>query len=293
MPKNRRSRIVRTAGWFAVLFVLLFAFRLLYGFFGAKNPDETYAIGYDYFGSLTNLRKNYATENQQKMASIQVEDPFSTQKYEKTATVSSGTAHFDDDDSLIRKLTNSFEGTIQYEKSLGKKGSRELHLSIGVKPDSFDSFYKAVQIIGQLRSTTITKMDKTNEYRQLNAKKASLEKNLASLSELKNKSGAINDYISLHDKIREVETQLQELGVDLGNFNTQNEFCTLRYSLFEGRARQAISSFQRVKIALEWTIKYYAISIFALAGVFGCSFLLLLVVDRLKALPAAFPQLRE
>ena len=126
-----------------------------------------------------------------------------------------------------------------------------------------------------------------------NTKKASLEKNLASLSELKNKSGAISDYISLHEKILEVETQLQELGVTLGNFNTENEFCTLHFSLFEGRERKAVSLFQRVKIALEWTIKYYAISVLALAAVFLGSFLLLLVVDRLKILSAVFPRTRD
>lgn len=61
----------------------------------------------------------------------------------------------------------------------------------------------------------ITKVDKTNEYRQLNAKKASLEKTLASLNDLKNKGGAISDFVSLHEKILEIETQIQELGVDL------------------------------------------------------------------------------
>jgi hypothetical protein len=69
---------------------------------------------------------------------MQAENPFATSKYEKTATVSSGTGHFDADDSLVRAITDSFRGTIQYEKSLGNKGSRELHLSIGVKPDTFD-----------------------------------------------------------------------------------------------------------------------------------------------------------
>jgi hypothetical protein len=297
MPINFRRRVLRISLWFAILFAALFVFRFLYGYYDAATANSGNYDGGDFFGSLNNLRKNYASEkisnNPGSAGANGSGDLSGTQKYEKTATVSSRTSHFGQDDSLIRKTTDVFGGTIQYEQSQGKPGSRELYLSIGVKPSSFDSFYHAVQGIGELRSTTITKTDKTNEYRQLNAKKASLEKNLASLSDLKNRGGAISDFISLHDKIHEVETQLQELGVDLGNYNTENEFCTLRFSLFEGTAIKTTSLFQRVKISLEWTIHYFAVSVVGLAAVLFCSFFLLLIIDRLKILSAVVARLRE
>src|SRR5882757_449953 len=59
----------------------------------------------------------------------------------------------------------------------------------------------------------------------------SLQATLSSLNDLKKKNGAVGDFVTLHDKILEIETQLQILGVDLGNFNTENEFCTLHFSL--------------------------------------------------------------
>jgi hypothetical protein len=90
-----------------------------------------------------------------------------------------------------------------------------------------------------------------------------------------------------------VETQLQELGVDLGNYNTENEFCTLRFSLYEGSVAKATSLFQRVKAALEWTIEYFAILVIALAGALVCSFFLLLIIDRLKILAAVVTRLRD
>ena len=292
MPTTYKKRILRTVFWFALLFVLFFFFRLLYGYSNPGSRYDAYSGNIDFFSGINNLRKNYASEKIYNNVSTQAgDDVFNSQKYEKTATVSSTTSEFSNDDTLIRQLTGRFDGSIQYETSLGKKGSRELHLSIGVRPAVFDSFYRAVQAIGDLRSTTISKVDKTNEYRQLNAKKASLEQTLTSLNELKNKAGAIGDYVSLHDKILEVETQLQELGVDLGNFNSENEFCTLRFSLFEGSARKTITFFQRVTIALEWTIKYYAVFIVALAGVLLCAFLLLLIIDRLKLLTAVVSKL--
>jgi uncharacterized protein YfcZ (UPF0381/DUF406 family) len=297
MPINSRKRILRNSFWFAGLFVALFIFRFLYGYYGAAANSNDYVNGSNFFDNLSNLRKNYASEkisNNARNAEVQGSGDLSnTQKYEKTATVSSKTAHFEEDESLIRKTTESFDGSIQYEQSQGRKGGRELYLSIGVKPSSFDSFYRMVQGVGELRSTMITKVDKTNEYRQLNAKKASLEKTLNSLNDLKSKGGAISDFVSLHDKILEVETQLQQLGVDLGNYNTENEFCTLRFSLLEGTAIRKASFYQRIKITLEWTIKYYAVSILALAGVLVCSFLLLLITDRLKILSAVVSRLKE
>jgi hypothetical protein len=292
------KRILHTSYWFAGLFAVLFLFRLFYGYYGGTTYAGGNEGGDSYFSNLTNLRKNYASEKLSNAiaaaASGGPTDIFNTQKYEKTATVSARTATFEEDDSLIRRATEAFDGSIQYEQSQGKKGSRELYLSIGVKPSSFDSFYRAVQHIGNTRSTVITKIDKTNEYRQLNAKKASLEKTLASLNDLKNKGGAISDFIQLHDKILEVETQLQELGVDLGNYNTENEFCTLRYSLYEGGVViTGVSFYQRIKTALEWTIKYFALSVVGLAGALVCSFFLLLIVDRLKILAAVVARLRE
>ena len=151
---------------------------------------------------------------------------------------------------------------------------------IGVNPNSFDSFYVATQKIGTIRAKEITKFDKTNEYRKLNAKKISLETTLSSLNELKSKAGQIGDFVTLHDKILEIETQLQELGVELGDFDTENEFCTVRFSLYEGATEKKISAFKRIKIALEWAVHYYAILVFSLFGVACVSFLFLLIVDR-------------
>jgi hypothetical protein len=164
MPVLFRKRIFRAVFWFAALFVLLFLFRFLYGFYNSTPTYSTDVTGSDFFSSLNNLRKNYASEklsnNITGIGSAGSTDLSGTQKYEKTATVSSGTAQFEADDSLIRKTTDSFMGSIQYEQSLGKKGSRELYLSVGVKPSAFDSFYHVVQGIGKLRSTTITKIDR-------------------------------------------------------------------------------------------------------------------------------------
>ena len=283
MPSSFKQRLFTLIKWLAAPFLLLFLFRLLYGYLVLTAGGPGYDYSRDFFSSMGHLRKNYASEKISFKGNVQQQAEIaSAQKYEKTATIKSKTAQFEKDEADVRKATGRFNGVIQYEQSLGNKGNRELHLLIGVNPASFDSFYMAVQQIGTIKATEITKVDKTNEYRQLNAKKASLEKTLASLEELKSKSGQIADYISLHDKILEIETSLQELGVELGNFNTENEFCTVRFSLYEGATEHKASLFTRVKTALEWTIKYYAVFIVSLLGLLAAAFVLLLVIDKLN-----------
>jgi hypothetical protein len=284
MTPGFKQRFRRLFKWLALPFILLFAFRLLYGYLATDNRAGS-DFNQDFFSSVENIRKNYASEkiaynnsgNVQQAASIA-----SSQKYEKTATVKSKTSQFEKDQADIRGVTKQFSAVVQYEQSLGNKGSRELHLLIGVGPALFDSFYTVIQKIGTIKATEITKVDKTNEYRQLNAKKASLQKTLASLEVLKSRGGQISDYVSLHDKILEIETRLQELGVELGNFDAENEFCTVRFSLYEGATERKISLLSRVKIALEWSIKYYAVFIVSLLGLFGAAFIFLLIMDKLN-----------
>jgi hypothetical protein len=295
MKQTFRQRLWKTGRWFIALFFLMLLFRLIYGY-----AITDMASGNDYsnnfFSSVDNLRKNYASDNNVMKMKTDVAaqaSVASAQKYEKTATVKSKTTQFEKDVDDIKKMTATFAGVIQYEENTGNKGSRQIHWLIGINPEKFDSFYLKVQSIGQVRSMEITKIDKTNEFRQLNAKKASLEKTLASLNELKTRAGEISDYVSLHDKILEIETQLQELGVELGNFDTENEFCTVRFSLYEGAPDKKISFMRRLKVALEWTIKYYAVLIISLLALVAAVFVLLLVIDKLKLIKMVTNKLEE
>ena len=310
-----KQRLRRAILWFVVGFIVLFLLRLLYGYITSKETLESGEQGSNYFGNVGNLRKNYASEQQgfrksdfiiggaaepsssAKSSSLPPTPPpaknlqaqaerASSQKYEKTASVRSVTSDFEKDEALLRSTAKKMNALVQYEQSLGNKGYRELHVVIGVNPMLFDSFYVAIQAIGRIKAKDISKVDKTNEYRQLNAKIVSLQKNLTSINELKSRAGQISDYIQLHDKILELERQMQELGVELGNFDAENEFCSVRFSLYEGEAAREISFAQRAKTAFEWTAQYYAILIFVLCGIVATSFLMLLVVEKLKIMQA-------
>ena len=176
-------------------------------------------------------KKNYASAQyniQSPAARTQVD-----QKYERTATVQSQTKAFDEDEKKARDMIIANNGIIQFESGRGTKGRRALFLHVGISPAKFDAFYKEIQTVGNVRSMEITKTDKTNEFLTLKAKRASLEKNRAALMELKQRDGRIDELMALEQKILQIEQELQNLGVQLGEFDEVNAFCTVRFSLAE------------------------------------------------------------
>jgi hypothetical protein len=289
--KAKFGRIVR---WFVLLFVLLFCFRLYYGYV-AVDIKSNHDYSDNFFGSIDNLRKNYASEKiEMKGGELQAASNMaSNQKYEKTASLKTKTSEFEKDEQALKAKSKAFKAVIQYEQSLGNKGNRQIHLLIGVNPTLFDSLYLELKKIGVLKATEITKVDKTNEYRELNAKKASIEKTLQSLNDLKSKGGAIADFVALNDKILEIEERAQDLGVELGNFDTENEFCTVKFSMYEGATEKNIPFIQRVKVALEWTVKYYVLLLFSALVVSVLILVLLVLVEKSKLLIAINKKLNE
>lgn len=282
-----KRRVIKTLLFVAVGFAFLFVFRFVYGYTtGANEAQEEYFS--DFFSELENVKRNYASDRYkydktpnpgtlQNGASPQVDVD---QKYEKTATVKSRSSKFDEDEQNLRAKIKSENAIIQYEQNAGKKGTRELHLLIGIPPQKFDSFYVALLKIGTIGSKEIIKIDKTNEFNALNAKKASLEITRQSLLEIKKQSGRIEEFINLQNRVLEIEQELQSLGVTLGDFDEENEFCTFRFTLLEARAIRPISLLHRLKVSFEWAVQYYllSIAIIALAAVFA--FFLLLIIDR-------------
>jgi hypothetical protein len=289
-----KARFWKTSKLFAGLFVLLFIFRLIYGYV-ATDVHKSNDYSDNFFSSIDNLRKNYASEKiSMKGSDVQTASHIaSNQKYEKTASIKCKTSEFEKDEKFINEKSKSFKAVIQYEQSLGQKGNRQIHLLIGVNPTLFDSLYVELKKIGVLKATEITKVDKTNEYRQLNAKKASIEKTLQSLNDLKTKGRQIADFVALNDKILEIEEMAQELGVELGNFDTENEFCTVKLSMYEGATEKNISLIHRIKVALEWTIKYFAIIAITTLVLSLTIFVLLLIIERLKIINAINKKLNE
>jgi len=251
----------------------------MYGYTIAPN---SYSPETQFFNDISQTRKNYASKeykvkgNTANPSLVKVD-----QKYEKIAAVNTKSTAFEDEEKILRQNITDRNALIQFEQKNGNKGHRKLHLVIGVPPENFDQLYENLVQIGQVISKQITKKDKTNEYKELNARKASLEKIRSSLIELKSKGGKIDEYMGLENRILEIEQQLQDLGVNLGDFDDENEFCTVKFSLNEGQEVK-ISFIHRLKVALEWTVKIYLRILMMLSFLLFSAFIILLILDKLR-----------
>jgi hypothetical protein len=284
MTQTKMKKFKHTLLFLIIGFVLLFAFRLIYGY-TTTNPEDL-PFQSQFFENFDNLKKNYSSKEYKHNNDNISQAPVTVdQKYEKIADINTTSKNFEADEKEARTHIEKSNALIQYEQKSGNKGYRTLNLVIGVPPKNFDSLYNCLIKIGKVQAKQITKTDKTNEYKELNAKKASLEKIRTSLIDLKTKGGKIQEYMELENRILEIEQQLQGLGVSLGDFDAENEFCTVKFSMAEGQEK-TISFTHRLKVAFEWTVKLY-LRIIAIAFFVALfAYLLLLVIEKLKILEA-------
>jgi hypothetical protein len=289
-----KHRIKKALFCVALGFVAMLGLRMIYGYLSL--PEQTalsdQSIGRGALSDALTFREggisklNYASEKFRVQRGESAEPLSVDQKYEKVASVVSKTNAFDEDEKSVRGLTKTHNALIQFEQSTGLPGSRHVELTIGVPPDRFDAMVAELQRIGELSSIRVDKTDKTNEYKELKAKRASLEKTREALSSLKSKGGRIEEFTNLENRILEIDEQIQETGVKLGDYDQENEFCTVKLSLVEkGAARPGISFRHRLVVALVWTIRYYTILLGLLF--FGAALTLLVVVilQRLNVIP--------
>lgn len=279
MKQTFKKRLKKLIFWLLIVFAILFIFRLMYGY--TKTFDDTPNQS-QFFDNISNSKRNYATKkykvksNTTNQSAIKVD-----QKYEKIAEIKTKSSNFEEEEKSSRGTIKKLDALIQFEQKSGNKGYRKLNLVIGVPPENFDALYNQLITIGKVQAKQITKKDKTNEYKELNAKKQSLEKIRTSLIELKSKGGKIDEYMGLENRILEIEQQLQGLGVSLGDFDDENEFCTVQFSLLEGKEVK-IGIMQRVKVALEWTVKIYLRIMTTLFFLTLFAYMILLGIDKLK-----------
>ncbi len=210
------------------------------------------------YGSFSMARKNYASQKQAG-GNISAAD---AQKYEKVATIGQSTQDYDADRARVDSLISSSGALTQYEQQQGLSGHRTLQLGIGVPPSQFDTFIADARKIAKVTFLAIVKTDKTNEYRQLRAKKETLEKTRKAFADMAASGGSVDERLKVQAQLTEVEEKLQDLGVTLGDFNTENEFCTVKLTLAEAGLPVSPSLLSRAFHALVWTIEYFLLLAF-------------------------------
>ncbi|MBL8992546.1 MAG: DUF4349 domain-containing protein [Spirochaetia bacterium] len=233
-------------------------------------------------------KKNYASDRRQiavkeaPSGGMQVD-----QKYERVASLQTRAREFDGAEKSARSNIQNYQAVVQYEKRSGLAGARSLILTVGVVPSKFDAMVEDLRKIGNLVSFDVDKFDRTSEFKETSAKRRTLEAMRGSLLSLKGRAGSIKEFVDLEKQIFEIESQIQALGVTLGDFSEENELCTVRLALFENKPRQR-SLFSQIVDSLSWAAGIYSIAtvvlFFAVLGVF----LGLLVYDKLAPRIIAF-----
>ncbi|MDP3178068.1 MAG: DUF4349 domain-containing protein [Spirochaetaceae bacterium] len=223
----------------SLVFLALFAARFAYELSrGAARPyqqqDFKYAAQVQSFSpeGPALSKRNYAS------AKIAVAQPSATaqildQKYEQVARLSSTTREFEADSKRLKEAAAAAKAVVQSEDAYGLPGSRSLSMSLGVVPDFFEPAIESLRAVGKIESITVAKADKTADYKALEARRLSLEKTRDGLAALRRAGADLADLISLETKILEIEGQIQELGVSLGDFSEGNSFCTINATLRE------------------------------------------------------------
>ena len=182
-------------------FAVLAALFILKFLIGEKPIPPISGEHYSSSISFEMARKNYAS---QKLSGgvIATGD---AQKYEKVATIGQSTSKFDADRAKVDALIASSGGLTQYEQQQGLAGHRTLQLGIGVPPAKFDPFIEEARKVAKITSLAIVKTDKTNEYRQLHAKRETLEKARAALTDMAGAGGSVDERLKVQARLTEVE----------------------------------------------------------------------------------------
>lgn len=284
-----KQKVKKGLFYFLLGFALLFVLRLMYGFVAYPNGQD-YRTAHNQRNSLLGLasfegfsKRNIATKKIQRTGGAQLGNI--DQKYEKVASMNAVSSKFDKDEARTRRIIKNYNALIQFEQSSGLTGNRVLSLAIGVNPDKFDEVTDTLSKIGRLTSIRIDKSDKTSEFKELNAKKAALEKIRDNLISLKKRGGKIDEFVTLENRIFEIEEKIQAFGLNLGEFDEENEFCTVKYALREGSKKiTSIPIGSRLKTAFEWTVKFYLSLITTLFFAVLCSLIIVVLLEKLTPL---------
>lgn len=251
-----------------LLYVVLLGARVVYEL---STDVEARSNGVElnlHAGVNSSRVKNVASERKEYAAPAGVE--VLDQKYERIASISSRSARYDEDVAALDGAIEQAQAVVQQEVAQGLPGSRSLERTIGVKPQFFDQCQQAVSEIGTLLSATTQKIDKTYEYRQLLAEKSVLEKRRDSYMALRERGGDVGDLIQLEDKIIEVESQLLQQSVDLGEYSDDNALCTIHFALREGNA---VSVSRKLWAAFTWASGLYFVILVGVLVVFAAAYL--------------------
>jgi hypothetical protein len=282
-----KKNLLKGLGYLALGYVLLVILYFIHLAIGGSQHEA--ALNEPYaeramqmempVASFSKSAANYATFNFRSGPSQATVE----QKYEKIGSIESSTDKFTESENQAREIVKQNNALIQGEAVNSSDKLRGLHLTIGVPPENFDAIVTALKDVGRLLSFNVTKTDKTNDFLELKAKRTTLEKTRDALIGLKTQGGKIDELIKLEQEILKLEGDIQGLGVQLGQFDKVNEFCTVRFNLSETVTPTYHSPYMGYLLSsLQWAASIYLTWLGILCVGLVAVILLLILVDKSK-----------
>ncbi len=283
-----KKKVLKGLLYIALGYLLLVSLHFIYQIVGGDSSGGDF-LGRKYAGEMALMEmplmaapsavRNYASVQfraEESLAAVE-------QKYEKIAAVSATTEDYAADEQKARTAITSRNALIQEEAVNNDNGQNVLHLTIGVPPGEFEAMVADLKQIGTVRDFQITKTDKTNDFLQLKARRATLEKTRDSLIALKSQGGRIDELVNLEQEMLALEDKIQGLGVQLGQFDKVNEFCTVRFTLAEVQPESSRSPYFMYLInSLSWASTVYLAWLGIVCVGLVAVVLLLIIIEKSK-----------
>lgn len=280
-------------------FVLMFLLRLAYLLF---ISNVTYSES-NLMNEASNLR--YSGASEMKFASVNNYATFDyslipnsqaliQQKYEKVATLSTKSNEFEKEQKEIDKVIKQNKALVQFNQLSGLKGNRLLEMTLGVPPENFDMSVEMLQKIGKTLSFNISKSDKTNDFKDIQVKLKLLQDTKKEFVALKSKARNVSESIDVQNKISQIDTQIQQLGLNLNEYSSNVSLCTVKFSLQENekivvqRSISATELFAKIFDSLQWAALYYAFILFILLAAFLLALISLKIIERYMTVKVKF-----
>jgi hypothetical protein len=196
------------------------------------------------------------------------------QVHEKIGRVATTTTDFAADEAAIRTVLEGQKAVVVNETAGGVAPARRLTLEVGVSPDKFDLLMAELQRIGRLESLRVEQHDRTGEFRQLAARRQSLNKHLETVSKLSARDNTTDDSLKLAREVKDIERELETLSAQAGDFLGKESLYTVSVTLVEdeaGRHGPTVPLARRAGNAFLWAVAWWGAALVivgSLAGAF-------------------------
>lgn len=122
---------------------------------------------------------------------------------------------------------NSYEAYVEAEEITSNK----FKITIRVKSENLSDLVNAIQGSGETITYKKTSQDITNSYSTLSARLNALQTQHARILELIENASNLNEIIILEEKRAEIESELNEIGLKLNNYDSLVEYSTVHLTI--------------------------------------------------------------